>query len=92
MSGTGFPSIVEGALIDDLRYVADFGRIEANVVLVLSDQSSKSQPISILTSVPAVEGEEYASLYTRLTQDAAHLWRLLEVEAKSNEQFQPLAA
>lgn len=66
------------ALVQNPRYLADFGRVEADVVLQMSDGGTPETNVKVITSVPAHEGEGFESLYVRLTQDAARLWRMLE--------------
>ena len=66
------------AVIRQPRYLEDFGRVEADVILYVASTDNKESRIRVITSVLKRKDEAFTSLYLRLTQDAARLWRLLE--------------
>ncbi len=68
------------ALVRQPRYLQDFGRVEADVVLYVASPENSESRVKVVTSVPARRGEDFKALYLRLTQDAARLWRLLEAQ------------
>ena len=69
---------ISRALVQNPRYLEDFGRVEADVLLQFEGQRSDSAGVKVVTSVPLRRNERFESLYIRLTRDAARLWRLLE--------------
>lgn len=88
------PSEIEYGVIRNLRFVADFGRFEAKVLLHLSGGQARSDNLEFLVNVPAREGEPFEDTRLRLVMKAARLYRLHEsgLNVVAHPQEPPLAA
>ena len=85
------PAEIAFGWVRDLRFLPDFGRFEAAVVLRLHDIQTGPRNVEVITSVDAHQDEDPASLRQRLVFDAARLMRLADL-GLSAEQDVPLAA
>lgn len=72
------PSDIAHGWVRDVRYLPDFGRYEAAVILRLI-AGRTSRDVEVITSVSAHPDEAPNALRQRLVLDAARLLRLSEV-------------
>ena len=85
------PAEIQYGWIRNLRYLPDYGRYEAAVVLHLMEKGQAPRDVEMITSVAAHQDEDPAALQQRLVFDAARLMRLAEAGLASDIDM-PLAA
>lgn len=85
------PAEIAYGWIRDIRYLPDFGRYEAAVILHLADPVDGEKDVELITSVAAHPDETDRALHQRLVFDAARLFRLSDVGFDTEEEL-PLAA
>ena len=85
------PAEIEYGWIREARYLPDFGRYEAAVVLHLSGSHDGNRDVELITSVAAHPDESGEALRQRLVYDAARLFRLSDVGFNDHSEL-PVAA
>lgn len=73
------PTEIDYGTVQDIDYLSDYGRFEAQVVLHFAKGDAVRKPVKILASVAARPGEAFDDLRLRLVLKAARLLRVVEV-------------
>ncbi len=77
------PSEIDYGIVQNLKYVEDFGRFEAKVLLHLKQAKTRSPNVEFFVNVDARQGENFEDLRLRLVLKAARLYRLYETNLQT---------